>query len=259
VRATDDKASGRVQVENSVGVQVLLRDNLLDDFVHQVLGDLFVGDGFIVLSGDQDGVHALRHHGTVVVFVLHSDLGLTIRAHPRARAILADDGQAVAELRRQDVRQRHQRLSLIRGVTEHVTLVTRTDVFIRLGTHTVHTLADIRRLLVQAHEHFALVPIEADVVRDEPNIAAHLANNSFVINLRLGRNFTENHHHVRLRRRFARNLGIRILFEARVEHAVGDLIRELIRVTFVDGFRREQKSHRVRCLVCLVLRCAVWA
>merc|ERR1712159_881343 len=61
VRTTDDKSSGRVQVEDGVGVEVLLRDNLFDDFVHQIVGDLFVGDAFDVLGGDQDGVDALRH------------------------------------------------------------------------------------------------------------------------------------------------------------------------------------------------------
>ena len=64
VRTTDDKSSGRVQVEDGVGVEVLLRDNL-DDFVHQIVGDLFVGDAFDVLGGDQDGVDAL---GTMAPF-----------------------------------------------------------------------------------------------------------------------------------------------------------------------------------------------
>lgn len=243
VRATDNEAARRVQVEDGVGVEVLFRDNLLDDFVHQVFGNLLVGDGFVVLSGDQDGVHTLRDHGTAFVFVLNGDLGLTIRAHPRAGAILTDDGEAVAELGRQHVGERHQRLGLIRSVAEHVTLVTGTNLFIRLGTHTVNALANVRGLLVEADEHLALVTIQTDVIRDETNVTADLSHDGFVINLRLGGDFTENHNHVGLRRRFARNLGIRVLFEARVEDTVGNLIRELIRVSFVDGFRGEKESH----------------
>ena len=237
-------------MEDGVGVQVLFRDNLLDDFVHEILGDLLVRHALDVLGGDQDGVHALRHHGAAFVFVLDGDLRLTIREHPRARTILADDGEAVTELGGQNVRQRHEFRSFIRGVAKHVTLVTRTDVFIGLGAHTVHTLTNVRGLVVQLDEHAALVTVQAGFIRDETDVAAHLAHDGFVVNLGLGRDFTENHHHVGLRRGLARNLGIRILREARIQDAVGDLIRELIRVTLVHGFGSEKKSHIYVCGVC---------
>ena len=40
-----------------------------------------------VLGRDEDGVHALRDHGTPVVFVLNRDLGLAVWPQPRAGPI----------------------------------------------------------------------------------------------------------------------------------------------------------------------------
>lgn len=39
---------------DGVFIKVLFWDNLLDDFFHEVLTDLFIGNIFVVLSGDDD-------------------------------------------------------------------------------------------------------------------------------------------------------------------------------------------------------------
>lgn len=80
--------TGGVQVEDGLVVQVLGRDDRLNDVLHQVLVDLVVGHVGGVLGGDQDGVHALGHHGAVVLLVLHSHLGLAVRPQPRHGAVL---------------------------------------------------------------------------------------------------------------------------------------------------------------------------
>ena len=111
-------------------------------------------------------------------------------------------------------------------------------------------LADIRRLLVQSNQNFARVPVQPVFFGVEADVLSDLSHDRLVVNLGGGGDFTENHHHVGLRRGLARNLGIRILREARIQDAVGDLIRELIRVTLVHGFGSEKKSHIYVCGVC---------
>ena len=69
-------------------------------------------------------------------------------------------GEAVAELGGQDMGERHQLRRLVGGVAEHVTLVARARLLQRLGAHPVHALPDVRRLLLDVHQH-----LRARVVR----------------------------------------------------------------------------------------------
>ena len=258
IRTADDESSRWVQVVDGLVVQVLFRDDLLDDFVHQVFRNLLVRDAFLVLRGDQHGVDAKRDHGAVVVLVFDGDLRLTVRQDPRAGAVLSHDGQSVAQSVRQDQSQRHQRFVLVGGVTKHDALVTGADVFQRLGPHTVDALADIRRLLVQSNQNFARVPVQPVFFGVEADVLADLSHDRFVVNLGGGGDFTENHHHVRLGRRFASDFGIRILGQDGVQDAVGDLIGEFVRVTLVDGLGREEKvfnllrHYYLLCYICLL-------
>ena len=67
----------------------------LNDVLQDVGAELFVGDGFGVLGGDDDGVDA---DGLVVGVVLDGDLALAIGAEVGKLAGLADFGQAAGEL-----------------------------------------------------------------------------------------------------------------------------------------------------------------
>ena len=75
-------------MEDGLVVQVLGGHDGLDNVLHQVLVDLVVGDVRGVLGGDEDGVHALGDHGTVLLLVLHSHLGLPIGTQPGYLAVL---------------------------------------------------------------------------------------------------------------------------------------------------------------------------
>lgn len=63
-----------VQVEDGLLIQVLLRHHRLDHVLHELLVDGLVGHIRAVLGGDQDGVHAHRHHSPSLLFVLHGHL-----------------------------------------------------------------------------------------------------------------------------------------------------------------------------------------
>ena len=75
-------------MEDGLVIQVFGRDDGLDHVLHEVLVDLVVSHVWGVLSGNEDGVHALGDHGTVILLVLDSHLGLAIRPQPGYRAVL---------------------------------------------------------------------------------------------------------------------------------------------------------------------------
>mmetsp|Transcript_11503 Transcript_11503/g.24032 ORF Transcript_11503/g.24032 Transcript_11503/m.24032 type:complete len:402 (+) Transcript_11503:179-1384(+) len=242
VGATDHEAAGGVEVEDGLVVKVLGGHNLLHNLVHQVLSDLLVGDGLVVLGGDQDGVHAEGHHGATLVLVLAGHLGLAVGAHPGAGAVLADLGQPVADLGGEHVGEGHQLLGLISSVAEHVTLVTGADLLGLLGAHAVHALANIGRLLLNVHQNLAGVAVKTNILVNEADLLSGLAHNSLVVDLGLGGDLTEDHDHTGLGGGLASHLGVGVLLEARIENGVGHLIRQLIGVTLVDGLGGEQES-----------------
>mmetsp|Transcript_5690 Transcript_5690/g.13178 ORF Transcript_5690/g.13178 Transcript_5690/m.13178 type:complete len:398 (-) Transcript_5690:344-1537(-) len=113
-----------------------------------------------VLGGDDDRVdHQRLDRAVGVLLVLDGHLRLAIRAEPPQRAVLAHVCELLAELRRHQVRQRHARLGLVRGVPEHDALVAGADVEVRLAH--VHAASNVRRLLVDAHKHLTCLAGEA--------------------------------------------------------------------------------------------------
>ena len=183
----------------------------------------------------------VKKRSLAFLLVLAGDLRLAVGPQPRHGAVLADLGELEAELRGEDVGEGHELGGLVGGVAvfffflrvslclfsaggaeirkskkkretlplfspKHVTLVSRADLLERLGAEAVHALADVRGLLLEPHEHLALVRVEADVVRDKADVAGRLAHDGLVVDLGLGRDLAEDHDHVGLGRGLARDL-----------------------------------------------------
>mmetsp|Transcript_21704 Transcript_21704/g.51879 ORF Transcript_21704/g.51879 Transcript_21704/m.51879 type:complete len:409 (-) Transcript_21704:66-1292(-) len=246
VGSANHKAARGVQMVDGVVIKVLGRDNRLNDMLHQVSMDLVIAHAVVVLSGDKDGVHADGDHGTILILVLNSDLGLAVRTEPGADAILADLSELVAELGCQHVGEGHELGGLIRGIAKHMTLVTSTNLLQCLGAHAMDTLANVRRLLVDVHKNLALVAVQAHIIRDEANLTADAAHNCLVIHLGLGGDLTKHHHHVGLSGCLTSNLAVRVLLKAGIEHCVGDLIRKLIGMSLVNGLGSEEEGLDLR-------------
>mmetsp|Transcript_26063 Transcript_26063/g.67361 ORF Transcript_26063/g.67361 Transcript_26063/m.67361 type:complete len:217 (-) Transcript_26063:348-998(-) len=186
LRATDDELTRRVDVHVARLTVVqrdrwlaVLEDDLLKRLLHDMLHDRLVhvlhGWGSLILAsvasdlrlalgllrlsvlgGDDDRVDLHRFDRAIcVLLVLDRDLRLAIRTQPPERAILAHIRELLAKSRRDEVRERHAVLGLVRGVAEHDALVTSADVEIILAD--VHAARDVRRLLVDAHKHLARV------------------------------------------------------------------------------------------------------
>ena len=156
MRAADDKAAARVEVEDRRVVDVLGRHHGRDHVLHQLLVDRLVAHVGAVLRADEHGVHAQRHDRAAVLLVLDRHLRLAVGAQPLARAVLAHLREAVAEARREHVRERHELGRLVGRVAKHVALVAGANLLERLGAHAVHALPDVGRLLLDVHEHLVL-------------------------------------------------------------------------------------------------------
>mmetsp|Transcript_32014 Transcript_32014/g.78115 ORF Transcript_32014/g.78115 Transcript_32014/m.78115 type:complete len:294 (+) Transcript_32014:428-1309(+) len=247
VRTTDHKPATWVQMIHRLIIQILGRNNGLDHMLHDIGTDLLVGHILRMLSGDQDRVHTLGDHGTILtLLVLHGHLRLPIRSHPWAGPVLTDLRQLPPKLGGQGVGERHQLRRLVRSVSEHVTLIASTNVLDALRSHAVHSLPDVRGLLLKLvqHLHGPVVQTLRSIV--VPDLLAGVTHNLLIVHLRLRGDLTEHHHHPSLRACLASNAAVRVLGQQSIHHSIRHLIRQLVRVALVHGLRREQKASLTR-------------
>lgn len=239
---TNDEAARRVQVVDGLIVQILAWDGWLDDLLHQLLADLLVGDVLVVLGRDDDSVHAHWDDAAArsLHLVLAGDLGLAVRAQPWQDTSAAGLGKRGAELGREDVGQRHELRGLVGGIAEHVALVTSTNVFLLLAN--VHSTGNVRGLLLNANHHVAALVVEAKVAMVEANVLDGITDNLLEVNVGLGGDFSKDDHQTSLRGGLASDLGIWVLSQASVQHGIGDLVTELIWMTFSNTLGGVEES-----------------
>ncbi len=225
VWTTDDEAARWVQVVDGLVVEVLSRDDRLDDVLKQLSLDLILSDVLTVLGGDDDGVDTDWDWATVLKSVLAGDLGLAVRSNPWAGTVLADLGQSGTDGCGKLVSKRHHTLGLISGITKHDTLVTSTNIFQLLG---IDGLGDIRGLLLDSDDDVA-----GSVVQTLGNIVVTdflqgLTDDLLVVDGSRGSDLTEDHNHASLGAGLASNTGGRILTDAGIKDSIRDLVTDLI-------------------------------
>ena len=190
------------------------RDDLLDDFLKDLLAEFLSRDRLSVLGGDDDSIDAKRDGRASLLLVLDSDLGLGVGAEPSELTRAARNSHGGVELVGEHDGEGHELLSLISGVAEHDTLVTSTVV---LKGAVVKTLRDIGRLLLDGNEDVAGLVVEAlggVVIAD---LLDGVADDLLVVELGLGSDLAENHDHAGLGGRLAGDLGEGVLGEAGIE------------------------------------------
>ncbi len=213
------------------------RNDLFNDLFLHRFDDLLVGHLFGVLSAHHDRIDALR----LAIFVLDGDLGLAVGTEPRKRAVFANlrktKGQLVGEVHR----QRHELLGLTDGIAEHDALVA-SALFLLIVNPLPHrhALTDIGRLAVESDHHsagFVIKPLLRRVVADLPD---RFASDMSVIHPSIRRNLAGNHNEAGGDHRFASNTGLGVLSEQRIEHRVGNLVRDLVWMTFGHRLRGKE-------------------
>ena len=188
-----------------------------------------------MLCGEHHGIDALG----APIFVPQGDLRLGVGTQPRHASITAQKRLPLYQAMRKINRRGHQYRRLIAGIAKHQPLVARPliEVVILGG---VHPLGDIRALLVIGHEHGTALVINAVIGVVVPNVLNRLAGDLNVINVGLGRDLASEHHQTRVTQSLCRDAGPRVLGQDSIEHSIGDLVRDLVRVAFGDRLRGKE-------------------
>jgi hypothetical protein len=218
-------------------VEVLLGNSLLDNLLQELLLHLIRLDVLGVLRANDNSIHTARNDCTVVVLVFHSDLGLGVRSQPGEGAIPTSIAHGLVELVCQLDGQRQVLRSLISGIAKHDTLVTSAQLLQRLLV--VQTLCDIWTLLFNGNKDVAGLVVETLLRGVVADVLDGITDDLLVVQPRLGGNFAKDHDHAGLGGSLAGDFGERVLLEAGIEHGIGDLICDLVWMTFTDGLGGE--------------------
>ncbi|RYR31617.1 hypothetical protein Ahy_B01g056449 [Arachis hypogaea] len=99
-----------------------------------------------------------------------------------------------------------------------------------------------RALLLNVDKNLAVVSIKTNIVGNESNVPAGVADNLLVVYIGLSCNLSKDHDHVGLGAGFTGNLAVWVLLEAGVKDSIGDLITELVWVSLVHRLGGEKES-----------------
>ncbi len=138
---------------------------------------------------------------------------------------------------------------LAAGVAEHHALIAGAEqleriVVAALGLHrTIDAHRDVRRLLVDRDADAAGLGVEADRRARVADLAHDLADDVRNIDVGLGRDLAGDVNLAGDRERFDATRAVRIVFEDRVEHRVGDLIGELVGMPFGHRLAGEEPRY----------------
>ncbi len=234
-RTADDEATGRVDEVAGVAVEQVRRDrgfnDVLDDAFTQVIARHIVA----VLRGDDDAVDARD----LAVAVLDGDLGLAIGPEEGERAVAADSAELLAEAVRVVDARGHERVGLVDRIAEHHALIASTLLAVETFAF-VDALSDVRRLLLHCDQDGAGVAVEAGAGVRVADVADDLADDGRVVDPGSCGDLASDQHEAGLDRGFARNARVRVTSKVSVEDGVGNVVAELVRMSFGDGLGREQ-------------------
>jgi hypothetical protein len=158
---------------------------------------------------------------------------------PRQAAVTAQIGLTLDQTVRQVDRQRHQFRRFFTRITEHQTLVASALIEV-VVVCAVHTLSDVRRLLVVSDQHRAAAVVDTVVGVVVADALDGVTRDLDVIDVRGGGDFTGQHDETRIAQRFGCDTRVFVLLEDGVENGVRDLVRDFVGMAFGDGFGSEE-------------------
>ena len=199
--------------------------------------------------------HDLAHANRLAVFVLHGDLALGVRAEHLLDARVPGFRDQPQDLVRVEQRRRHQFRGFVGGVTEHDALVARALFLVGAGLQRVDALRDVGRLRMQQDLDVAGLPVEAFLlVADVLDRSAHGGFDVIIGDGLRPARLARDHHLVGGGERFARSAdrpridpGLGTFAEKQIDDLVRNPVANLVRMTFGNGFTREQvrRAHQL--------------
>ena len=155
-------------------------------------------------------------------------------------ALATNVGQLLEDHMREDQRGRHQLAGLVAGITEHDTLVTGTLLLLLLAGY---ALVDVGRLLVDGRENATRVAVELVLALRVADLLNHATRYALHIDIGLRAHLTGHHDQTRGAEGLTSHLRGGIVAQKFVKNSIGNLIRNLIGMSFRNGLRGKQKTH----------------
>ncbi|KAK3043056.1 hypothetical protein RJ639_002624, partial [Escallonia herrerae] len=220
-------------VEYGLVIEILSRDDRFDHMLFQIFCNLIVCDNLVM------------DHGTTLIPVLNSHLGLTVRPQPWARLVLSHLSELGTKLGCKDVSKGHELRRFVSGIAKHMALITSSNIFRFLCEMTMNTLSNVWALLLNVDKDLAVIGIKAYIRRCKPNASASISNYLLIVYFGLGRDLAKDHHHVSFCAGFTSNFALWILLQASIKDSIRDLVAELVRMAFIDRFRGEEEGFHI--------------
>jgi hypothetical protein len=167
-----------------------------------------------------------------VSVVFDGDLGLAVRPSPAQRPVPPQHRELPGELVRHLNGRRHQFGCLVAREAEHHSLVT--------GAAVIDPLGDIGRLLVNAHQDTAGLPVDAVFGPRVADLLDRLADEAGDVDICLGCDLAEHQDGPGAERRFAGDPSQRVLAQDRIQDGVADLVSDLVGMALGDRLRSEE-------------------
>ena len=193
-----------------------------------------------MLAGDDHGVHA---HGLAVLVVLHGHLALAVRAQVVHLAVLAHLGQALCQLVGQADGHGHQLRGLVAGIAEHHALVACTAHLV------VGAEGDVGALAVDVGDDSAGVGVKAVLCAGVADVGDDLADDLLEVHVAVGGDLAHDVHQTGGRAGLAGHAGVGVVGQNFVQNGIGDLVADLVGMSFGDGLRSKQVSCHLFCLL----------
>jgi len=233
MRTANFKLAGRVDVNDHVfRVVQALGHHRFDDMPDDLAAELFLLRFSVpfggVLSREHDGVNA---NGFVAV-VFHCHLALGVRTQALNDVLLPHQRLPFHQPVGQVDRKGHVLGCLAAGETEHQPLVA--------STLTIDAHGDVLALAVNGADHAAALSVEAHARVGVADLPQGLAHGVLDPLQRLDRlagvngDLAGDDHKARRAKRFAGHTGVGVRGEQAVEHRIGDLVGDLVRVPHGD-------------------------
>ena len=200
VRSADHETSCRVHKELRLLVSHIRRNDLIKHIFLNIFVDLLLGHIRIMLRGEHDRLQTLR---SSILIVLHRNLCLSVRTEIRKRSVLSHLGELARQLMCHCDRVRHILLCLIGCVSEHHSLISRSDgfdivvghcMFLRLK-RLVNAHCNIRGLLIDRGQYSAGVCVKSILSSCIADLAHRIAHDLRNINISFRSDLSHNHDH----------------------------------------------------------------
>ena len=201
-----------------------------------------------MLGGNHHGVHT---QGTVLLVILHGDLGLSVGTQIVGQTLLAHLSQAHGQLLGQGDGQGHELLGLVAGVAEHHALVAGAVVqavvlSALLGLQAlVHAHGDVGGLLVDGGDDSAGVAVKAELGAVVADIPHHVPGDLGDVHVAAGGDLTHDVDQTGGHSGLAGHTGGGVLRQNGVQHRVGDLVADLVGMSFGHGFRSKESFQHI--------------